>query len=1008
MTTPTAVNSLPYRNGRFANDWVAAGGAEQSRYFMGLLVEALPRWLCDEIRHERLRVCDWGCAEGDGTGWLAQALGWDVTGVDFSELAVAHARQRHPETPFLCENWLEHAPREAFDVVVSSNTFEHFDCPWEAFKVVAEQAKRYVLLLVPYREYQRHVEHAATFDDASIMLAPSASWALLQSRVIDAAHRTPSYWQGEQVLLWYARVELLVQRGFSLADVQAHPAAAAERGDAALRALVRREEALVHQSREQQRRIAALLADNREQGLALAATRERLDAVLASTSWRVTEPLRAAGGLRLRALRRWHDVGTAYRRGGAREVAARVAAVLTRRLRAVARALLRRLVPAEPLVSAPGAPSWPLAPARAGFVDVYLFGVIDWNFRVQRPQHLARELARRGHRVFYLTNHFHDDAAAGCDVEALDVELPLYQVRLKVDGAPPIYFDAPSDAARRQIDAALRRFAARASDERAICLVQHPFWARSACALQPACLVYDCIDDHEGFGKVGRKLVDLEHWIMRRADLVVATSTLLAQRAGRHNRHVALVRNAGQYEHFARPPAQRFADPAGRRIVGYYGAIAEWFDVDLVRRVAVDLPEVLVLLVGSDTVGACAALRDLPNVQCVGEVPYVELGHYLHAFDVCLLPFKVTPLTLATNPVKVYEYLAAGRPVVGVALPEMSQFGDLVRTAAEPAGFVAELRAALAEAPDHATDHAAGQPAPAARRQAFAAGQTWAHRADELLAAIAAAAKPRVSVVVLTYGNLALTRECLASVDACREGIDLEMIVVDNASTDGTPEFLRAWAAERRDVRLILNDANLGFAAGNNAGLAAASGDYLVILNNDTVVTPWWAWKLVGHLRNEASLGLVGPLTNRIGNEARVDTHYRGLAQMPAEAERITAPNCGRWFEMRAAAFFCVMMPRSTFERCGPLCEDYGLGMFEDDDYCRRVQREGLRVGCAEDVFVHHEHSVAFNALGDARKRALFEGNRKLYESKWGPWVPHQHRELAPQRAQRTAAGTRR
>jgi GT2 family glycosyltransferase len=225
--------------------------------------------------------------------------------------------------------------------------------------------------------------------------------------------------------------------------------------------------------------------------------------------------------------------------------------------------------------------------------------------------------------------------------------------------------------------------------------------------------------------------------------------------------------------------------------------------------------------------------------------------------------------------------------------------------------------------------------------------------------------------------------------------VDFEIIVVDNASSDDTPRFLMKWSAGRADVRLILNPSNAGFSAGNNIGLAAATGDYLVILNNDTVVTPWWAWRLVNHLRNDASVGLVGPITNNIGNEAKVTTSYATLDLMPTEAERLTMRNLGRSFEIPTLAFFCVMLPRSTYELCGPLCEDYGMGMFEDDDYCRRVQAAGLRTVCAEDVFVHHHLSASFDKLGYVRKMDLFEKNRAIYEAKWGPWIPHTYREQA-------------
>ena len=89
------------------------------------------------------------------------------------------------------------------------------------------------------------------------------------------------------------------------------------------------------------------------------------------------------------------------------------------------------------------------------------------------------------------------------------------------------------------------------------------------------------------------------------------------------------------------------------------------------RDVARAYPDCLVLLVGNDTASVGARLADEPNVVLTGEVPYDRLPYYLHAFDLAMLPFKVMPLTLATNPVKVYEYLGAGKPVVSVDLPEM-------------------------------------------------------------------------------------------------------------------------------------------------------------------------------------------------------------------------------------------------------------------------------------------------------------------------------------------------
>jgi GT2 family glycosyltransferase len=443
------------------------------------------------------------------------------------------------------------------------------------------------------------------------------------------------------------------------------------------------------------------------------------------------------------------------------------------------------------------------------------------------------------------------------------------------------------------------------------------------------------------------------------------------------------VRNGCDPKHFRDAPEQVHRDPRGRRTIGYYGAIAEWFDVNLVRSVARAHPDARVLLVGNDTVAAKDQLSDCPNVEFTGEVPYAQLPAYLHAFDVCLLPFKVVPLTLATNPVKVYEYLAAGKPVVAVDLPEIAQFGELVRNAREPDQFVAAVSAALLEPPTADV---------IASRRDFAADQSWTARAAEIDDALKAVSEPRVSVIVLTYNNLALTQQCLGSLERASDYANLELIVVDNASTDGSREWLREYAGRNPAMRLVLNDENLGFAAGNNVGLAQATGEYLVVLNNDTQVTHGWVRTLLQHFRRSPRLGLLGPVTNNIGNEAKIDIEYATPDEMAKRTADYTLRHGGRRHPLRTAAFFCVMLRAAVYKQVGGLCEEFGIGFFEDDDYCRRVEAAGWEIACAEDAFVHHELSASFGKLPNEQRQKLFEQNLRIYESKWGKWEPHRYR----------------
>jgi GT2 family glycosyltransferase len=149
---------------------------------------------------------------------------------------------------------------------------------------------------------------------------------------------------------------------------------------------------------------------------------------------------------------------------------------------------------------------------------------------------------------------------------------------------------------------------------------------------------------------------------------------------------------------------------------------------------------------------------------------------------------------------------------------------------------------------------------------------------------------------------------------------------------------------------------------------------------------------MVNHLKRDPGIGILGPVTNNIGNEAKIDIDYADMGAMKQAAAAWTRRHAGVLFDLRTVAFFCVAMPRSTWERVGPLDEAFGIGFFEDDDYCRRVEAAGLRVACADDVFVHHHLSASFDALKAERKRELFERNKAIYEAKWGAWEPHAYR----------------
>jgi GT2 family glycosyltransferase len=250
-----------------------------------------------------------------------------------------------------------------------------------------------------------------------------------------------------------------------------------------------------------------------------------------------------------------------------------------------------------------------------------------------------------------------------------------------------------------------------------------------------------------------------------------------------------------------------------------------------------------------------------------------------------------------------------------------------------------------------------------------------------------------VSIVVVSYDNLPFTRLCLESILESTDYPGYELIVVDNGSTDGSPEYLRELADHHPHIQVALFGGNAGFAHACNHGLASATGGVLVLINNDAMVPPGWLGKLVSKL-GDTSVGLVGPVTNRIGNEAEIETSYGTWGELLDFASERSEQYHGQTFDIDTLTMFCLAMRRDLYEKIGPLDERFQIGMLEDDDYSRRVREAGYRLVCAEDAFVHHFGETSFGKLIPTGEYArILKDNQRRYEEKWGePWKPYARR----------------
>ncbi|GEM_PF-213115 len=229
-----------------------------------------------------------------------------------------------------------------------------------------------------------------------------------------------------------------------------------------------------------------------------------------------------------------------------------------------------------------------------------------------------------------------------------------------------------------------------------------------------------------------------------------------------------------------------------------------------------------------------------------------------------------------------------------------------------------------------------------------------------------------VSIVIPVHNRWDLTTACLDSI-ATHTTAPTEIIVVDNGSTDGTAEGL-----SRADVTVIRNDDNLGFPIAVNQGIAATTGEFVCVLNNDTEVTAGWCEPLLAAL-DLPDTALVGPRSNRIAGLQRVPDGPR--ADDPdahSWAAKWVTGRAGRTWPINRLIGFCLLARRATFEEHGGFDEGFGIGNHEDDELGNRLIRQGLQLRVADDSVVIHHGSATFTELGLDYAAVLHESSRHL------------------------------
>jgi GT2 family glycosyltransferase/glycosyltransferase involved in cell wall biosynthesis len=525
-------------------------------------------------------------------------------------------------------------------------------------------------------------------------------------------------------------------------------------------------------------------------------------------------------------------------------------------------------------------------------------------------------------------------------------------------------------------------------------------------------VVYDLTDDWAAFeSDPARRAVVAERIerLGRRAALVLACSRPLERAARAWGGRVAHLPNAVEpptaprggtdgrqpgpcgVRTSASPEPAEPAEIAGlpRPRLGYVGTLhPSRLDVELLAELAGRRKAWSFVLLGPHELTAeqSGRLLGLANVHYVGVRPHAEVRRYLEALDVGLLPHTVTEFTRSLDPLKLYEYLAAGLPIVATDLGHAPELAVHLTIADSALAFAVECERAIAQ----------DTPERAAARRAAVAAATWEARAETLETELSAAgvtpasrgpAPPGqgVSAVVVSHNTRDLLERCLLGLSV-QAWPGLQTIVVDNASTDGSRELVRSRFPE---VELIELDENTGFARANNAGFERCRGEHVLLVNSDAFLAPGALAELVATADRHPEAAVVGPrLRNVDGTLQRSAWPFPNAGRLLLEAVGGHRPlrriglleDLGTWGhdEERAVDFLvgaCLLVRTDALREVGGF--DPGFFLYaEEADLQRRLAARGWSVVLAPRASVTHVGGASSRA-SLTRLRSHYAGQRR-------------------------------
>lgn len=751
------INTKPYWENRFSQDWDKNNGPSQTQFFCELATKLIPKWTKDSINSTDMSICDWGCAEGEGTEILSKFFNTAVTGVDFSETAIKKAKDRYPHLNFSSENFLSSKIDTSFNVIFSSNTLEHFDDPWKVFESLSERATDYIILLLPFKEINPIEEHFYSFDFNNIPTNLNG-FRLCHSMASDTGSMVPTYWPGDQILLIFSnkqlyakdsitlsklnlesestysekthrekklgdiseRLTLSMQKTINLKEKFITKELELNRAKEGLKKELVIKESKIHEITEENSsltdhsnilkldledrvEVVTLLTDvNKQLNRELDQAVFQINKLKSSHSWRVTSPLRVLSstvstGFRFLRAKipeyKFSDndrklsyityrIKSGYLKHGA--IKGSIKAIPTGVF--IFQNKFRKLIAKNTYNKKLDLLDQLIQNNEYKFIDLFPTAM-GWDTPLfQRFQHYSIQAAKLGGLAFYGGHPQVDNILA---YNLVDNNL--------------IVFDATDHVVKNRILKLIssvnkHKFVRIQSIDTATTLLEIENFLQGGYTV-----VYEYIDEisSEITGLIPEDIIDRHTAILNNENiLVIATSDRLLGKVKKYRKtNYLLLTNGVDLDHWQKntpPPAELTSIlKTNKPVIGYHGALAKWIDYDILRLLTnTNGYEILLIGFEHDASFENSGLATHPNIHFLGSKSYFELSQYGNYYDIGIIPFKNYALTESVSPVKLFEYMALGIPIVTTDLPECRKYNScLIASSAED--FIVKVREAL-------------------------------------------------------------------------------------------------------------------------------------------------------------------------------------------------------------------------------------------------------------------------------------------------------------------------